>query len=246
MTKREAVLVELSNREHRNNTPWADNALYQEVCRIKLIWRGMMQRCYDPTADGFANYGALGVKVAQEWHNPNTFVVDLVDTHAPDLTLDRVDVLGNYCVENCRWATAEQQARNRRNTLYILTGGGRTPLPGYAEFLGVDAYMLRSSMKRVVGGGREVDELQLLRAICQDKLRVVKPNKVVQELYGDNQARSYVHRKVEHAGQHITLRAAAKLSGVPYQTLYARHRDMESLAGELVTPPLRSLVQFVG
>lgn len=72
----------------------------------------MVQRCSDPNATSWEYYGARGIKVI--WKNFEEFLADMGPTFKRGLTLDREDNDGNYEAENCRWATAKQQAVNKR------------------------------------------------------------------------------------------------------------------------------------
>lgn len=88
----------------RNST----NPLYR-------IWSGMLTRCYDVDFPGYRDYGGRGIRVCDRWHQFENFVDDV--GHRPDgLSIDRIDVNGDYNPENVRWATALQQARNKRVT----------------------------------------------------------------------------------------------------------------------------------
>lgn len=80
-------------------------------------WKAMRRRCSDPDHRDFKYYGGRGIRVCDEWNDPkNGFVRFLADMgeRPADRTLDRVEVNGNYEKSNCRWATATEQAFNKR------------------------------------------------------------------------------------------------------------------------------------
>lgn len=84
--------------------------------RTYSTWCCMRHRCANPANDHWANYGGRGIRVTQRWLGKRGFQNFLKDMGPrPDgRTLDRKDVNGNYCKRNCRWATATEQAHNRR------------------------------------------------------------------------------------------------------------------------------------
>lgn len=84
--------------------------------RLYNIWKAIKQRCYYAKHKDYHNYGGRGITVCDEWlHDFQTFY-NWAITHGyrDDLSIDRIDVNGNYEPNNCRWATAHEQRINQR------------------------------------------------------------------------------------------------------------------------------------
>ena len=89
------------------------------------IWRAMISRCESPNNKAFKNYGGRGITVCERWKNPINFVEDMFPSFKKGLTLDRINVDGNYELKNCRWVDRNTQAQNTRKIMSTNRSGYR-------------------------------------------------------------------------------------------------------------------------
>ena len=84
--------------------------------RLYHIWVNMKQRCYNQHSKDYKNYGLLNVRVCDEWLHDYLLFRKWAYSHGyeDDLTIDRINVYGNYEPDNCRWITNAEQQKNRR------------------------------------------------------------------------------------------------------------------------------------
>lgn len=111
-------------------------------------WRNMVKRTTDPKDTNYSYYGGRGISVCSEWRQSfEAFVRDMGPTHGDGLTLDRIDVNGNYEPTNCRWATPLEQGRNKRNNRLLTFRGETMPLSAWAERVGVHHTVIRARLR---------------------------------------------------------------------------------------------------
>lgn len=111
------------------------------------VYKDMLRRCNNPNDRAYKSYGGRGIKVCDEWSGKEGFQNFLSDmgerpegktkTGKKIYTLDRIDVNGDYCPENCRWATWDEQAKNKRNSVLVTLWGETYTLSSACRIFGL-------------------------------------------------------------------------------------------------------------
>ena len=110
----------LSNeKRHEKNKPNHYKKHGLSGHRLSVIRNGMISRCYNQKADSYNAYGGRGIKICDEWKNKETGMLNfynwaVANGYKDGLTIERIDVDGNYCPENCTWITPKEQYYNKR------------------------------------------------------------------------------------------------------------------------------------
>jgi len=170
---------------------------------LHMVWVSMRMRCRDKRVK---NYGGRGICVCDEW---NDYVVfrdwALSHGYSEGLTIERIDVNGNYCPENCKWIPLVDQAKNKRNTLRVFVDGEYRRLLEVCNERGLNYDTVHG---RIYASGWTVED-----AIG------------VPTGHGDNRCSSNKETAKEHFydynGKRMNLSEIAKAEGIVYQTLYA-------------------------
>lgn len=112
------------------------------------IWATMRQRCSNPNSKKYKNYGARGIRVCKRWNYFPNFLKDMGAKPSPKHSIERIDNDGNYCPQNCRWATALEQGINKTNNVFLTAGGETRCISEWSRLLGISSGMIRHRIRR--------------------------------------------------------------------------------------------------
>lgn len=115
------------------------------------IWRGMLRRCNNPKTPFYFYYGGRGIKVCKRWLEYDCFLADMGEPGKQD-TLDRIDTNGDYCPENCRWVTMQEQCNNRNSNLTIWYNGKKYTGIQFSKEFDIPYYYVCALYKKGMSG----------------------------------------------------------------------------------------------
>lgn len=106
---------------------------------LYVVWFDMKRRCHDERDAAYKNYGQRGISVCNEWLESFACFKEWAEGsgYREDLSLERKDNSKGYCPENCKWATAKEQANNRRSNVNITYNGQTRTLKQWSEVIGL-------------------------------------------------------------------------------------------------------------
>lgn len=124
--------------------------------RLYGVWIDIKKRCYNENERSYKDYGGRGIEMCDEWKNDygnfKSWAISAgYDENAGymECTIDRIDVNGNYCPENCRWANAVTQGNNRRTNKRIEINGRVKTLAQWAEEYGINTSTVNSRINQM-------------------------------------------------------------------------------------------------
>jgi hypothetical protein len=138
-------------------------------------WEGMIGRCCCPGKSGYRKYGGRGITVCDRWQGElgfSCFLADLGPRPTARHSIDRIDNARGYEPGNCRWATASEQALNRRSAHIITAGGSAKHIGEWAEALGVPVSTIYARLERGWSPQRAVLEPPMMRGGHLHKLKL--------------------------------------------------------------------------
>ena len=106
---------------------------------LNLKYRSIKRRCYNPKCEAYKNYGYRGIKMCDEWlaDFKNFYNWAVNNGYKKGLTIDRIDVNGNYEPNNCRWISNLKQQNNKRNNRYLIYNGKKMTCSEWARELNI-------------------------------------------------------------------------------------------------------------
>lgn len=117
--------------------------------RLYNIWTGMKQRCENPNHPRYSDWGGRGISVTAEWHDFASFQNwALQNGYDNSLSIDRIDVNGNYEPANCRWATKKEQANNTRNSRFLEVNGTKHTVAEWSDITGINQATIAGRLRR--------------------------------------------------------------------------------------------------
>lgn len=108
--------------------------------RLYRIWAKMKERCNNPKTKSFVYYGGRGITICEEWLNDFQAFYDwsMANGYSDNLSIDRIDVNGNYEPGNCRWADTKTQANNKTTNRYITLNNKTQTLQQWSKETGIN------------------------------------------------------------------------------------------------------------
>ena len=130
--------------------------------RIYNIWSGIIQRCCNPNAHNYARYGGRGITICQDWLNSfvSFYKWAMGNGYADNLTIDRIDLDGDYSPSNCRWITQAEQNRNTSRIRWIEKNDG-------TKITSAEAARIAGLSRATVARWCRVDGIRTLQGILQ-------------------------------------------------------------------------------
>jgi hypothetical protein len=135
--------ITVINQLRRGYCEWPRrNLSKKKVHPLYNTWSRMLGRCYNKNDTNYSHYGGRGITVCDSWRADfNKFIEDMGPKPSSKYTLDRIDVNGNYCKDNCRWTIQSVQLSNKR-------GYGKLPYKGISIKKATGKYQVYITLNR--------------------------------------------------------------------------------------------------
>ena len=146
---------------------------------IYHTWRNMKARCDNPNLKSYQRYGGRGITVCDEWVKSFQAFYEwaITNGYQKGLTLDRIDNDKGYCPENCRWATWEQQSRNKSRNVMLTYNGKTQCMTDWAKERGISF----DAIKKRYRTGKPIDVVLYQGKLKKNEWRDLSERKVNRE-----------------------------------------------------------------
>lgn len=155
-------IVDVYKNNLTKGTTISCGCYHKEVCRNMLSthklskqplykrFMKMIYRCENPHCKAYKNYGGRGIKVCDEWRKDFTSFYNwaMSNGYKEDLSIERIDVNGDYCPENCKFIPILEQAKNKTNTIWITYNGETHYLAEWSRITGFNAQTIRNRLNK--------------------------------------------------------------------------------------------------
>lgn len=124
---------------------------YRHSEKLYNVYRRILDRCKNPNNENYKYYGARGIKICEEWENSYPCFRDWAykngysenENNRYTCTIDRIDVNGDYCPQNCRWVSSKEQSLNKRNSVRFEINGIKYTYKELSEMYKINEHTLR-------------------------------------------------------------------------------------------------------
>lgn len=186
-----------------------------EYPRLYKTWIGMRRRCYDSTIESYRNYGGRGISVCDEWDKYENFKSWAISNgYRDDLSIDRIDVNGDYEPSNCRWANNIEQGNNRRANRLVEYDGQTHTVKEWSRLTGIR----NDTLTRRLNNGWEIKDA------------LTRPTRVRKESTPG----------ITYNGETHSIIEWSRITGISYSALVQRLGDGWTVEDAL-TVPVRQL-----
>ena len=175
------------------------------------IWSGIKQRCHNPNQTGYEYYGGKGITYSKEWEDFESFKEWALENGFKEgLTIDRIDVNGNYEPDNCRWVTWEIQGNNKTDNTRIKIGDENHTISEWGKITGTKKFNIGYRYRSGVHTDEEILTNEYLRDLRK--------------------------KNISYNGESHSIREWAKIKGLTYSAINWRLKNGWSVESALNTP----------
>lgn len=190
--------------------------------KIYKVYLSMLNRCYKNYDKFYPYYGGRGITVCKEWREDFLAFYDwsMANGYNDGLSIERKDVNGNYCPENCTWITMPEQQRNKRNNVHIFYNGEDMLLVDVAKELGV----VPSAISQRIKNGKSPISPKFIR----DK-KVIRDDGVV---YGSVREAGKMNNVHESRISMVCNGKRARTAGHSFEFLISAEQALSEMEGK--------------